>query len=230
MRIPPMTLVAAVLLLGLVACGSDDEGKPGPGQQDAPLPQPAQASGAITEMPAEPGPGEVALSGEPPSPPPPEPLLPADERFGMPALENNPETGLGDPSAFPDAPVAEPTADDALAVVHDYYAAISAGDFARAHVLWSDGGRASGQTLAQFTAGFAQAASVQARTGQPGRIEGAAGSRFIEIPVSVRATQRDGSLRDFTGSYVLRRAVVDGASAEQRAWRIASAELREATP
>jgi len=29
------------------------------------------------------------------------------------------------------------------------------------------------------------------------------------------------------GAYTLRRAVVDGAGAEQRAWRIASADLRE---
>lgn len=230
MRVTSPTLVAIVFALALVACGGDDAGKPAPDRSDAPLPQPAQPAGAITGMPADPGPGAVPLSGEPPPPPQPDPLFPADGRFGMPALEDNPETGLGDPSAFPDAPVAEPTADDALAVVHDYYAAISAGDFARAHALWSDGGRASGQDLAQFTAGFAQTASVQARTGQPGHVEGAAGSRFIEIPVSVRATQRDGSLRDFTGSYVLRRAVVDGASAEQRAWRIASAELREVGP
>lgn len=229
MRVTSPTLVAIAVALVLAGCGGDDAGKPAPDRPDAPLPQPAQPTGAITGMPADPGPGEVPLSGEPP-PPQSEPLFPADGRFGMPALEDNPETGLGDPSAFPDAAVAEPTADDALAVVHDYYAAISAGDFARAHALWSDGGRASGQTLAQFAAGFAQTASVQARTGQPGQVEGAAGSRFIEVPVAVRATQRDGSLRDFTGSYVLRRAVVDGASAEQRAWRIASAELREVGP
>lgn len=224
------TLVAFVFALGLVACGGDGASKPAPDRPDAPLPQPTQSSGAITGMPADPGPGEVPLSGEPPPPPPPEPLLPADERFGMPALEDNPETGLGDPLAFPDAPPVEPTVDDALAVVHDYYAAISAGDFARAYALWSDGGRASGQTLGQFTAGFAQTASVEARTGTPGQVEGAAGSRYIDIPVTVRATQRDGNVLTYAGKYVLRRAVADGASAEQRTWRIASAELLEVVP
>ena len=58
-------------------------------------------------------------------------------------------------------------------------------------------------------------------------MEGAAGSRYVEIPVAVTARHEDGSLRRYAGSYTLRRAVVDGAGAEQRAWRIASAALQE---
>ena len=104
------------------------------------------------------------------------------------------------------------------------------GDFARAYGLWSDGGRSSGQTPEQFAAGFADTARVEVLPGEPGDIEAAAGSRYVEIPVSVNATQRDGSVRKYIGSYVLRRAVVDGANAEQRAWRIGSAELREVRP
>ena len=53
------------------------------------------------------------------------------------------------------------------------------------------------------------------------------GSRYIEVPVSVEATSRDGKVRRFVGAYTLRRSVVDGATPEQRAWRIASADLRE---
>ena len=61
--------------------------------------------------------------------------------------------------------------------------------------------------------------------GTPGRLDAAAGSRYVEVPVTVEAAQRDGSVRRYAGSYTLRRAVVDGATAEQRAWRIASANL-----
>ena len=57
-------------------------------------------------------------------------------------------------------------------------------------------------------------------------IEGAAGSRYVEIPVRIAATLRDGSRESFSGHYVLRRSVVDGATAEQRAWRIYSAAIR----
>ena len=64
----------------------------------------------------------------------------------------------------------------------------------------------------------------------PGRIGAAAGSRFIEVPVAVSATRDDGSVHKYVGNYTLRRAVVDGATPEQRTWRIASADLREVQP
>ena len=91
----------------------------------------------------------------------------------------------------------------------------------------SDGGRASGQTPEQFAAGFAQTSTVMVDIGAPGPIDAAAGSRYIEVPVSLRAQQADGSIRRYEGRYVLRAAVVDGASQAQRAWHIASADLRE---
>jgi hypothetical protein len=51
----------------------------------------------------------------------------------------------------------------------------------------------------------------------------------MEIPVAVRATLRGNVEQCFRGRYVLRRSVVDGATVEQRSWRIASAELRSRT-
>ena len=212
----------------LCACGDapDGESRRRADAAEAGLPKPQRADGSVTGMPDKPGPGDVPIAGAPP-PPPPE-LLPG-EAFGLPPLEDNPETGLadgGDVTTSAD----EPGVDDAVAIVRDYYAAIAAGDFSRAYGLWSDGGRSSGQTPEQFAAGFADTAEVEVLPGEPGAIEGAAGSRYVEIPVSVSATRRDGSVHKYIGSYVLRRAVVDGASAEQRAWRIGSAELREVRP
>ena len=175
---------------------------------------------------------------------------------GLPPLEDEPEAGLasGEPPVIlvgeaplpatdagldPSVPMAaglsatapaEPSAADAVAVVRAYYAAISAGRHAQAYALWSDGGRSSGQAPEQFAAGFADTRAVTVQPGEAGRIEGAAGSRYIEIPVSVTATRADGSEQRYVGAYVLRRAVADGASPGQRAWRIASAELREYQP
>lgn len=222
--LPPL-LLAAACAVTLSGCGGDDAGDAGKPAAEAPLPRPQQAGGSITGMPAKPGPGGVPLAGE--APPPPPALLPADERFGLPALEDNPETGLADAGEDP-AAAAEPAPADAVAVLRDYYAAIDARDFARAYALWSDGGRASGQTPEQFAAGFAETGRVTATVGDAGPVEGAAGSRYIEVPVAVNATLADGSLHRFAGRYTLRRAVVDGATPEQRAWRIASADLREA--
>ena len=149
-------------------------------------------------------------------------------RIGNPAELLSFDEEVADPASVDVVP-GEPSAADAVAVLRDYYAAIGARDYARAHALWSDGGRASGQTLEQFANGFANTASVVAEPGEPGRVEPAAGSRYIEVPVSITATRDDGSVRRYLGNYTLRRAVVDGASAEQRAWRIATADIREVT-
>ncbi len=155
--------------------------------------------------------------------------------------------------ALEEAPVSAPTADSAPAVdsvgggpesppapsgisgeediraarsiLEAYYAAIREGEFERAYLLWADSGRASGQTPAAFREGYAGTLSVEIAIGQ-GSLEGAAGSRYADFPVGINATTRNGAAQRFEGNYVLRRAVVDGASADQRAWRIYSADIR----
>ncbi len=215
--------MALLISLGLCACG--DRAQPattGATTDEAPLPHPQTPHGPLTAMPATPGPGDVPLGGTPPAPSP-EALLPP--------LEDEPETGL----LAPDADAAgidasaqpEPGLEEAAAVIRTYYAAINALDYPRAYALWSDGGRSSGQSPEAFAAGFADTTAVLVDIGAPGNVDAGAGSRFIEVPVTLDARQRDGSSRRFSGTYVLRRAVVDGASDVQRSWRIASAELRE---
>lgn len=112
-------------------------------------------------------------------------------------------------------------------VLRRYYAAIQAQRYADAYRLWSGDGQASGQTIDDFAVGFASTRSVDVEIGTPGRIEGAAGSRYVAIPVVIRADNAATGPQRFEGSYVLRRSVVDGASAAQRAWRISSADLVE---
>lgn len=114
----------------------------------------------------------------------------------------------------------------ATRVIEQYYEAINVRDYPRAWSLWSDSGRASGQTLPEFAAGFAETSQVRVDVGAPGRIEGAAGSRFIALPVTIHAVEVAGS-RSFAGTYTLRRSVVDGATQEQRSWRIHSADIAQ---
>ena len=208
----------------LAACGGSDDAQQSAarGASGEQLPTPADASGGVTGMPDKPGPGPVGV----PSPAPTE--VPLDE-YGNPVL---PESAPGEgPLATADVPGAdvagEPAPDDAVAVIRDYYAAINRGDFSKAYALWSDDGRASGQSPQQFAAGFAETTGVSVEVMPPGRVDAAAGSRFVEVPVAITATQRDGSQRKYVGAYVLRRAVADGATPEQRAWRIGSADIRE---
>lgn len=116
-----------------------------------------------------------------------------------------------------------------VALVRDYYASIAARDYGRAYKLWSGEGQASGKTLGAFARGFADTATVEVQPGPPSAPEGAAGSTYVTVPVTVRATTRDGTRQRFVGDYVLRRVNnVPGASASQLDWRIYSASLRVA--
>lgn len=216
---PLLSLLAVALSLVLALPGCKREsataGTSGEAGDDVALPRPDAGDGSVTGMPDEPGPGAIGP-----------PTVADTGSAGDPEIVFDEE--VADPASVDVVP-GEPSAADAVAVLRDYYAAIGAQDYARAHALWSDGGSASGQTLEQFANGFANTASVVAEPGEPGRVEPAAGSRYIEVPVSITATRDDGSVHRYLGNYTLRRAVVDGASAEQRAWRIATADIREVT-
>lgn len=132
-----------------------------------------------------------------------------------------------------DAPVkgctpAPTSAAAAAAVVTRYYAALDARDFGTAWDQWGENG-APGQTRDQFVAGFAHTRATRVTIGRLPMGEGAAGSLFQRVPVVVEAVQDDGRRQRFTGEYVVRRVNdVDGASAEQRRWHLASAKLAPA--
>lgn len=128
------------------------------------------------------------------------------------------------------APLGMLDARGAKALVRGYYAAIQAGEYEKAYRLWSGEGEASGKSLEEFRKGFADTKSVEVTIGKPSEIEGAAGSRYITIPVEIHAVTQSGAPQHFNGEYVLRRSVVDGATEEQRAWRIYSAKVREVAP
>jgi pectin methylesterase-like acyl-CoA thioesterase len=110
------------------------------------------------------------------------------------------------------------------AVVRRYYEAINARNYAAAYALLSSGGRSRSQ--AAFAAGFAETASVRATVSDRVTIEGAAGSQYATVPVDVDAVLRNGVEQHFTGTYTLRRSMVDGATPEQQSWRIYRGNLR----
>lgn len=226
-HVPALLLATCCVLLA--ACGPGDRAdanRQAPDGTEEALPKPEAGSGSITGMPDKPGPGAVGagLAEATTSAPP---LVAGDALPAPPDTDALPAPPA-DATQMP-AP-GEPTPADAVAVVDAYYAAIAASQYPRAYAMWSGAGQASGQSAQQFAGGFADTASVSVDIGTPGRIGAAAGSRYIEIPVSVTATRRDGSVHRYAGAYTLRRAMVDGASADQRAWRIASADLREVRP
>ncbi|HKQ57849.1 MAG TPA: hypothetical protein VJY35_08260 [Candidatus Eisenbacteria bacterium] len=144
------------------------------------------------------------------------------QRSGPPA----PPPGAGATQAPADTATRAPDTDEAASVVRAYYQAINERRYGDAYRLWASDGAASGKSLEAFQDGFGSTASVDVVLGTPGPIGAAAGSRYIEIPVRITAIATDGGREAFVGAYTLRRSVVDGATLEQRAWRIYSAQIR----
>ena len=139
----------------------------------------------------------------------------------MDSAGGDPGTAVNDAGRADTAPSHESAAD----VLRRYYDAINAHDYDTAYVLWGQNGKASDQSRTAFTAGFSQTAAVHLTVRDSARVEGAAGSQYATIPVAVDATLRDGRTQHFVGTYVLRRAMVTGASEADRRWHIYSAHL-----
>jgi hypothetical protein len=140
----------------------------------------------------------------------------------------------GTPGGLPDdrtpiseAPFAWNSAQAAANMVQTYFALLDEHKYAEAWKLWSDGGKASGMTAAQFAASFAKYAEYHAQVGAPGEIEGAAGSSYVEVPVVVYGRLKSGEEVHMKGAVTLRHINdVTGATAEQRKWHIASTEIK----
>lgn len=155
-------------------------------------------------------------------------LLACTERHSAPPAEHSLTRDSSHVTAEPsddtlntDSPAA------AVAVIREYYAAITARDFRHAYSLWGDDGTASGKSLHDFVAGFAETARADVETGAPSRVEPAAGSRYIDVPVAIHAVTLSGQEQRFEGTYTLRRTVVDGSTVSERRWHIYSATIRQ---
>lgn len=161
-----------------------------------------------------------------------DPAIPAESRTPVPPPVDAPAPGTAgglpdDRTPIPDTPFSETSAQGAANVVQSYHALIEQRRFGEAWRLWSDGGRASGMSEEAFARGFDRYSEYHAQIGAPGRIEGAAGTLYVEVPVVVYGRLRSGREFRMSGAMTLRRAnEVPGSTAEQRRWRIASSELR----
>lgn len=119
-----------------------------------------------------------------------------------------------------------PSATEARQVVVDYYDAINARDYRKAYGLWSEDGAASGQSFEHFSGGYDNTESVDATVGEAADEEGAAGSRYINVPVELQSRLYNGTTRIYKGRFTLRAVVADGATEAQQHWHLASAEMQ----
>ncbi|MDQ1118550.1 MULTISPECIES: hypothetical protein [Pseudoxanthomonas] len=188
------------------------------------------AAGITTLAACDPGKDRQARSGD--APPATSAPTPATPPASAPS-DSQTEDALAEPPPMQAAEVAipgEPTAESAQDTVRRYYAAINAGDYAAAYALWSRDGAASRQPFDVFAKGYSKTRHVEARVGQAFDAEGAAGSRYIQVPVDLAALQADGSTRHYRGSFTLRAVMADGAPAKDRAWHLDSADLEGYEP
>ncbi len=146
--------------------------------------------------------------------------------------DSPPVANVATPAPVKPGPTPAPaeTSTDATAagdVARTYFALIEARNYGRAYRLWEDDGAATGMSPRQFADSFTKFGSYRAEVGAPGPVEAGAGQRYVEVPVRVTGMLADRA-RPFAlaGTLMLHRTVVDGATADQRAWRIRESSLR----
>ena len=118
------------------------------------------------------------------------------------------------------------TGQDAVELIRNYYRWVNQKKYAGAFGIWekrADGNAANGQSFEKFEDGFSDTASVSVEIGEPGEIEGAAGSNYIEIPVVISAMTKSGRVQKFAGTYTMRSSNV----ADDKSWYIYSAKVRK---
>lgn len=189
---------AALATLALVACN-----------QAAPVPE-ASAT-------AEPGlatPTPVATGDTAPSPTP----SPASSD-GTPAPANS-------GTLASTAGKAPPGSRDPQVVLAWWRNALETHDYATARRVWGQNGTSSGQTPQAFAAAWDKYRIIDITTGK-GDQEGAAGSSYYEVPVTVTGLRRDGKPYNLAGKVTLRRVNdIEGATPEQLRWHIESSTLK----
>jgi len=140
----------------------------------------------------------------------------------------------GDPGGLPDdrTPVEEGTIDPksgqgAGQVMQRFGGLLEQRRFAEARKLWSDDGKASGLSEAEFVAAYDKYAEIHSEVGAPGPMEGAAGSAYVDIPFRLYGTLKTGKPFNLVGPVTLRRVNdVPGSTDEQRRWHIYRSGLK----
>lgn len=164
--------------------------------QTAPTPAPSEAAD-VPVTTAEPLPAPSA----PTSPPPP---TPSGEDLSAPTL----------------VPEAEKGEKGARNILLEWARALERRDFARADAQWG-----AGAADAKSAAQFGDYASLTVGFGD-GDVEGAAGSLYYEVPLTVTAKRKNGTAVSRKGTVTLRRVNdVDGATPAQLRWHLAGVTL-----
>lgn len=156
-----------------------------------------------------------------------------DQPDGNPAIE--PEAiKPGEPGGLPDdrsllseGAIDPKSAKGAGQLLQQFGGLLEQRKFGDAYRLWSDDGRASGLSEAQFAAAYDQYAEIHSEVGKPGNSEGAAGSIYTDVPFRLYGKLKSGRSFNQLGTITLRRVNdVPGSTEEQRRWHIYKSDLK----
>lgn len=153
----------------------------------------------------------------------------------QPTATSQPATASPAPGVTPtlqptNSKPADADVDAAVQVILDYWGAVNQRDYARAYRYWAEDGQASGQSLEQFTNGFANTVQV---TVQIGSLEqGNARQPTVTLPVTLAAVSNvpnspsgEQRVQHFRGTYTLQPQNPSTPAGGE--WRIASAAITD---
>lgn len=119
------------------------------------------------------------------------------------------------PTAKPSPSPTAPSSRDPAVVLEAWRRALETHDWSAARAIWGDHGAMSGMSEAQFARAWGKYAIIDITPGQ-GDVEGAAGSLYDEVPVSITGLTTGNKPYSLSGTVTLRRVNdVDGATPEQ---------------
>ncbi|HEX5238892.1 MAG TPA: hypothetical protein VFW39_10580 [Sphingomicrobium sp.] len=123
------------------------------------------------------------------------------------------------------APTVDPKSPEAAELlVASFASLLNRGKLAEAYMLLGPGA----SPRSEFDARFSAYSHLKVRTGKAGQAEGAAGSIYIEVPLTISGTEK-GKRVERSASAVLRRVNdVPGSTEEQRHWHIERIDWKEA--
>jgi hypothetical protein len=109
-------------------------------------------------------------------------------------------------------------------VVQRYASLLEQRRFKEAYGLWEP--NAASMSEMQFEKQFESYKTIDAAVGTVGRTEGAAGSLYSTVQLTLSGKRKDGAAYVMTGPVTLRRVNdVPGSTAEQRSWHVFKVEL-----
>ncbi|MES1956371.1 hypothetical protein SAHY_17429 [Salinisphaera hydrothermalis EPR70] len=111
-------------------------------------------------------------------------------------------------------------------VLAQYFKAIDAGQFDQAYALWRTQSHQAPASAAALKSQYPGVSSIRMKVTGNTRTEGAAGTIYATVPITVTEHTRDGTDKSRTGQCVLARSNnVPGSSDKARHWHLHSCDL-----